>query len=276
MRLLSPHCLLYVDIILTYSCVLHQRGSSSVYDMSASISFIIPCYNEQDRLATTLQHIADFLAKKTCVALKEIIIVDDGSSDRTAAIAQEWQSRLPIHLVRFQRNTGKGAALRAGVLHASGMLILLYDADAATPICELDRLFEEMKRSHADIVIGSRVRPSPLRPVEMAWHRQFIGTVYRLLTWPLIPGIDDAACGCKLFRGDVAKKIFSKQRVNRFAYDIEILSLALQNGYTIVTVPVRWRAVPLSKVRIVRDGMEMLMQVFLLYVRRLFHFFSSL
>lgn len=152
---------------------------------------------------------------------------------------------------------------------ASAELILLYDADGATPIEEVLRLFKALSSQNADIAIGSRVLRGAHSEVQMTWHRRLIGRLYHILTAPLIPGIADAACGCKLFKAEIAKKLFSLQTINRYAYDIEILSLAHVRGHRIVEVPVYWRHIPVSKVRIFRDGFEMLWRVLGLYVRKI-------
>ena len=235
-----------------------------------SISLIIPAYNEECRLPRTLQHLAGYVASADGLFIHEIIIVDDGSADRTSAVAASWQDRLPITVVRLAKNMGKGAALRAGILQASGDFVLLYDADASIFIEELDVLYRAMVFHRADIAIGSRVGKERDEMVQMQRHRRIIGRTYHMLTCFLIPGIRDAACGFKLLKKDVAQRIFSEQTVNRFAYDVEILALALQQRCRICEVSIRWKSIPDSRVRIIRDGIEMSWQVMLLY----FRFFS--
>ncbi len=232
-----------------------------------TLSVVIPAYNEVNRLPATLASIAQFFgANQRALTLHEVIVVDDGSSDGTAQVATSWSDRLPMQVRILPKNCGKGAAVREGVLHATGELVLLYDADGATPIDAVLRLWEAMKTTSAPIAIGSRVDDSTR--VSMRAHRRFIGRTYHALCAGLHPGIRDAACGCKLFRQAIARELFARQRIQRFAFDIEILAMAHVRGYTIVEVPVDWTAVEKSKVRIVRDGLQMFWCVLALYARR--------
>jgi dolichyl-phosphate beta-glucosyltransferase len=201
--------------------------------------------------------------------LKEIIIVDDGSSDATASVAGARHARIPTELIRFEQNRGKGAAARAGMLAATGDCCLLYDADAATPPGEIPKLAQRIRLHGADVVIGSRVRGQEDGSVSMQSHRRLIGRAYHMLSSALIPGIDDAACGAKLFTRQAAQDLFSRQRIERFAFDIEILSLALRLGYQVYEMPIRWEAIPGSKVSLVRDSLNMSWCVMKLYVRHL-------
>jgi dolichyl-phosphate beta-glucosyltransferase len=239
-----------------------------LFFMPETLSIVIPAYNEQDRLGTTLGSIAAaWQGAMKDLLLSQVIVSDDGSNDSTVAIAEGWKTQLPMHIVRLPHNKGKGAAVRAGMQQVTGDLALIYDADGAAPITEVNKLFAEMKTRKADIAIGSRVLEEGRSLVTMHWHRRVIGRVYHFLGSALVPGIQDTACGCKLFKADVAKKLFSLQRINRFAFDIEVLALALRLRYKIVEVPLAWTAVPESKVRIVRDGIEMFWCLVNLYVR---------
>jgi dolichyl-phosphate beta-glucosyltransferase len=236
-----------------------------------TLSIIIPAFNEEDRLPKTLESIREFFAQdRQNLSLRELIVVDDGSTDGTSTIAEQWKNRLPIQIIRLHKNQGKGAALRAGVMAASSDLVLLYDADGATPIQEVQRLYHVLHDERTDIVIGSRVLDRCHSLITMQWHRRMIGRMYHFLTLPLIPGIQDAACGCKLFRLPVARTLFCLQRFNRFACDIEILALALRLHFRLKEVAVEWHAVPVSKVRLFRDGAEMMLRVLQLYFRVFF------
>lgn len=233
------------------------------------LSIVIPAYNEQDRLGKTLSSIADAWkeGRMSDIELVEVAVVDDGSHDRTLDIAREWSSRLPMISLRLPVNRGKGAAVRSGVAEAVGDFVLLYDADGATPITEVRKLFDALQRDGSDIAIGSRVLERRAGLVTMQWHRRIIGRLYHGLCSLLVPGIHDTACGCKLFKADVAKKLFLLQRIDRFAFDVEVLALALRHRYRISEVPLTWTAVPESKVNVVRDGLQMFWCVISLYVR---------
>lgn len=233
------------------------------------LSIIIPAYNEEARLPHTLSSIAEFFAQKQEeLTLFEVLVVDDGSSDKTSELAESWKGRLPMQVLRLLKNCGKGAAVREGMLSANGELLLMYDADGATPVREVMRLWQAMQNTRADIAIGSRVNPGIT--VSMRPHRRLIGRIYHALCNGLHPGIRDAACGCKLFRQDAAKRVFSRQTIERFAFDVEILSLAMEQKLIIAEVPVQWSAVEESKVRIVRDGAQMFGSIILLYWRKWF------
>lgn len=231
-----------------------------------TLAIIIPAYNEQDRLPKTLASIKDAWDSGAMpgLSLVQVIVADDGSTDGTVAAAESWKGRLPMETAVLAKNTGKGAAVRAGMALVKADLALMYDADGAAPIAEVNKLFVAMEGG-ADIAIGSRVMDREKSLVTMRWHRRFIGRVYHFLGSALVPGIQDTACGCKLFRSDVARKLFSLQRIDRFAFDVEVLALALRHGYKVTEIPLAWTAVPESKVRIIRDGLEMFWCLIVLY-----------
>lgn len=233
-----------------------------------TLSIVIPAYNEESRLGRTLGSIeaAWREGRMPGITLAQVVVADDGSSDRTVATAEEWKAKLPVTVVRLPENKGKGAACRAGVKAADAEFVLLYDADGASPIEEANTLFTALNTHHADIAIGSRLGDGDAR-VSRRWHRRLIGRTYWLFCHTLIPGIRDAACGCKLFKTDVAKRIFSLQRIDRFAFDIEILAIAIKLKYSIQEVPLNWTEMPESKVRIVRDGLQMLWCIILMHFR---------
>lgn len=235
-----------------------------------SLSIVIPAYNEQDRLGRTLSSIAAAWdqGKMPGTTLKQVIVADDGSTDATALIAENWKSRLPVEVVRLPQNRGKGAAMRAGMTKVTGDLALMYDADGAAPITEVNKLLAALNEKKVDIAIGSRVLGRGESLVTMRWHRRLIGRVYHCLCASLVPGIRDTACGCKLFKTEVAKELFSLQTIDRFAFDVEVLALALRRGHSLVEIPLAWTAVPESKVRLVRDGLQMFWCLVRLHIAR--------
>jgi len=242
------------------------------------LSIVIPAYNEELRLGATLESIRGYA--KQCGFPIEVLVVDDGSTDRTAALVGSFAGlagKVPLtRLLSLPANRGKGAALRKGVLAAAGDFVLCYDADAATPIDEVDRFMLEMaggvSGEHADaggpkeIVIGSRRIEGA--GVQRSGLRDLCGRIFCLLgTRWLLPGLADTQCGFKLFRREVARSVFSRAQLQSFATDVEVLYLARQAQLRISELPVRWREVEGSKLRLGRDSWRMMRDV--LRVRRL-------
>lgn len=231
-----------------------------------TVSIIIPAYNEAKRLPTTLTAISFWLPTASEFNLREIIVVDDGSADETAEVARSFAGCLPVKVIKLPANRGKGCAVRTGVLAATGDLILMYDADGATSLADLQKLVTEAKTNQ--VVIGSRLAGDH-QIVQMSVFRRFVGLVFHWLCAPLLPQIKDASCGAKVFQLEAARAIFMAQKLDRFAFDIEILWLARRLGYSIKEVPVSWQAVLGSKVRVWRDAPEMFWSVMRLYGRHL-------
>jgi dolichyl-phosphate beta-glucosyltransferase len=223
------------------------------------LSVIIPAYNESSRILPYLTHTVHYLARRG--DSHEILVVDDGSTDGTAAAVTQFQTGQPaIRLIQLPRNMGKGAAVRAGMREARGELRLFADADGATPIQELERL-EAAIKSGADLAIGSRplaARDSRFT-VKARAHRSMLGSVFNLLVQALgLHGIPDTQCGFKLFRMPIAQDLFSVMRVNGYGFDLELLYLGRCRSYRVAQVPVNWADQPGSKVRVFRDGVRML------------------
>jgi dolichyl-phosphate beta-glucosyltransferase len=223
------------------------------------VSIVMPAYNEARRILPTLfsraHHFSDLQLAH------EIIVVDDGSSDSTAALVRELGRRLrSVRLICLPSNMGKGAAVRAGVRNATGHVVLVEDADGATPISEYHALRAAIDRG-ADVAIGSR-QPSEHTRVERLMKRWVMGRAFALLvnTWA-VPGIADTQCGFKLFRSDAARRIFGLQRLDGFAFDVETLRIARALGYRLAEVPINWADVAGSKVNLVRDSLRMLWDV---------------
>lgn len=193
----------------------------------------------------------DYLASSP---LAEVIFVDDGSTDDSAAIIGQFSQALPFKLVRLPENCGKGWAVRTGMLAAVGGYRAFLDADLATPPTELDKLFAALE-SGADVAIGSRIqadgtdlrlvgrKPQPL-------IRRILGKLFRLVaTRPLLGNIRDSQCGAKAFTGQAAQTLFSRQQIRRWTFDIEILYLAKRAGMSVAQIPVQWEAKENSKLR---------------------------
>jgi len=180
----------------------------------------------------------------------EIVVVDDGSGDGTAALVEKWQrDHRCVRLLRNPGNRGKGFTVRHGVLEAKGEWILCTDADLSTPIGELDKLFAAAQQAGADIAIGSRALDRSLVGVHQSAFREMSGRLFNVVM-RVITGLPfrDTQCGFKLFRAQAAREIFSRQKIEGFSFDVEDLMIAKLLGYKAVEVPVVWNNVEGTKV----------------------------
>jgi dolichyl-phosphate beta-glucosyltransferase len=211
-----------------------------------ALSVVVPALDEEDRLPRTLERIASHLARRG--EAYEVIVVDDGSRDRTAARAEAAGATV----LRNETNRGKGFAVRRGMLAARGARRLMTDADLSTPIEEVDRLGARMDEGD-DVVVGSRALPGSRIEVRQPWYRENSGRLFNLFVRALaVPGVRDTQCGFKLFSAAAASDVFSAARLDGFSFDVEALFLARKKGYRIAEVPVRWRNDAASRVSLVR------------------------
>jgi len=217
--------------------------------LTRSISVIIPAYNEQTRLPETLRRVTQYLQSGGWV-FHEILVVDDGSTDTTADAAMAFASANPnVRVLSNPGNRGKGYSVRHGMLKALGDWRLFSDADLSTPIEELEKLWCEAARGKNEVAIGSRALDRSLIGVHQPGLRETMGRIFNAVM-RLATGlhISDTQCGFKLFRGDVAEEVFSRQTLERFGFDAEVLYIAARRGYHIAEIPVRWTHVDGSKV----------------------------
>ncbi|MFQ5943299.1 MAG: dolichyl-phosphate beta-glucosyltransferase [Anaerolineales bacterium] len=220
------------------------------------LSLIIPAYNEEQRLPRTLTKIQAFLKDQPYES--EILVVENGSNDRTAAIAEEFAPG--VHLLR-EPDRGKGLAVRRGMMEASGDFRFICDADLSMPIEEVD-LFLPPKLDDFDIAIASREVAGAIRHNEPA-YRHWIGRAFNLLVRTMaVPGFQDTQCGFKCFTAEAADTLFPLQQINGWAFDVELLFVALRLGYRVKEVPINWYYFPGSRVRIIRDSWLMLSDLF--------------
>lgn len=228
------------------------------------LSVIIPAYNEEKRLPSTLESVHNFLSASEQTF--EIIVVDDGSSDGTKEVVKAFaEGHCGVRLLSHSPNQGKGFSVREGMLKADGDLLLLDDADGASPISELVRLKNAIENG-ADIAIGSRAKPGDETVVNALSHRKHIGNTFNVIVQSLLlKGIQDTQCGFKLFKRDAAKDLFSIGKLNRYAFDVEILYLARLKGYEIAEVPINWTSIEGSKINLVTDPMNMLFEIGKIY-----------
>ena len=214
------------------------------------LSVIIPAYNEEKRLPKTLEEIDRYLKKQDYEY--EIIVVNDGSKDKTAEVVENWKLEIEnLRLIDNKINQGKGAVVRQGMLEAQGEYRLFTDADNSTSIEQIEKMWPEFEVGY-DIVIGSRdVKGAVLDPPQ-PWFRQVIlGEGFKLLRKIVVGlwGIEDSQCGFKCFKKEVVEKVFPKCKIDRFAFDPEILIIAKKMGYQIKEIPVFWKNDPDSKVK---------------------------
>jgi dolichyl-phosphate beta-glucosyltransferase len=221
------------------------------------LSVVIPAYNEAHRLGDTLERIVEYLRERG--ESYEILVVDDGSTDRTAALAEEHRNR-GVWTLQLATNRGKGGALRHGVVATSGRRVLLTDADLSTPIEDLETL--EPHLAEVDVVFGSREVEGARVERYQPFHRVFLGRLFSLFVRALgIRGFRDTQCGFKLLKGGVARDVFPRLRVNGFAYDVEMVLVAQRLGYAVREVGVTWRDSPVSRVLPLTHGPRMLLDV---------------
>jgi dolichyl-phosphate beta-glucosyltransferase len=218
------------------------------------LAVVVPAYNEEPRLARSLERIREYLSEQAYEW--GIVVVDDGSTDTTPDITRRFAgSDDRFRLISYSPNRGKGFAVRTGMIDADADWLLLCDADLAAPIEEVEKLFAAEK----PIAIGSRpLRESSLE-VRQPWWREAAGRMFNFAVQALsIRGIKDTQCGFKLFSRESAKAIFPRCRFDGFSFDFEALMIGQKLGYEIAEVPIRWSHQEGSKVRLFRDGTRML------------------
>ena len=226
------------------------------------LSIVIPSYNEELRLPGSLEKIAAYIREKE--PNTEVIVVDDGSTDQTAAVAESWRGRIPqLRVISNGVNRGKGFSVRHGSLEARGDIVLFTDADLSAPIEEGEKLLAALA-TH-DVAIGSRAVDRSLIEVHESLFREFAGIVFNRIVQVILrlPFVD-TQCGFKAFRRERCRIIFEQQTIERFGFDPELLYLARHHGLSIAEVPVRWAHSPATKVNMLRDSVQMFLDVFVI------------
>ncbi|HEX2172080.1 MAG TPA: dolichyl-phosphate beta-glucosyltransferase [Dehalococcoidia bacterium] len=227
--------------------------------MSLFLSIVIPAYNEEGRILPSLERIDAYLAGQDYPA--EVLVSDDGSRDETTKVVEVFAADHPnVRLIR-NPHRGKGAAVRAGMLAARGDYRFLCDADLSMPIEEVSR-FLPPALTDADVALGSR-EAAGARRYDEPIHRHLMGrifnTVVRLVA---VGGFNDTQAGFKCFRAEAAEWLFSRQRIDGFGFDVEVVYLAVKRGYRVVEVPINWYHVPSSRVDPLRDSIRMFFEAF--------------
>jgi glycosyltransferase involved in cell wall biosynthesis len=227
--------------------------------LSPLLSIIIPAYNEEKRLPQSLKTVLNFLDAQDFEA--EVIVVDNGSVDSTADIVKDLSKENQNLKLYQEQIAGKGLAVRRGMLESTGEFRFICDADLAMPIEEVLR-FLPPEQMNYDIAIGSREAPGAVRYDEPS-YRHFIGRVFNnIVRIMAVPGFMDTQCGFKCFRGEIADDLFKVQLLDGWTFDVEVLFIAQRRGYRIVEVPINWYYFPGSRIHVVRDSINMFLDLF--------------
>ncbi len=231
--------------------------------MKPDVSIHIPAYEEQDRLGGSLEKIVSYLRSSSTRA--EVIVVDDGSKDDTAASAETFLSGIEdieTKVIRYEENRGKGFAVKTGLLAASADIALFTDADLSTPIEEMPKLIDPIKKGDFDVTFGSRALDRSLIGTHQPWRREQGGKVMNLIIRTM-SGLKfaDTQCGFKAFGMTKFRPLLEMMTVDRFGFDVEFLFVANYHNLRLEEIPVRWNNVEGSKVSVVRDTRRMFFEL---------------
>lgn len=224
------------------------------------LTVVVPAYNEASRIDACLTRVLAYL--NSSARNTELIVVVDGGGDDTLHRAEAaTPGRVALRVLHSSENRGKGYSVRQGMLAARGRYVLFSDVDLSTPIEEAERLVAALEAG-ANVAIGSRSMPGADVRVRQPVWRESMGRIFNWFVQRLaLPGIIDSQCGFKCFRADAARRIFQRQRIDGFAFDVEVLFLARRLGYRIAEVPVTWIDDPRSSVHPIRDSAHMLLDL---------------
>lgn len=238
---------------LARACRNHQMNTTTPL-----LSIIVPAYNEAARLPKTLPQIADFILEQPYRA--ELLIVNNNSSDDTRAIARDFASEFPFVRVLDEPNQGKGAAVRTGMLAATGDYLFMADADLSMPIGEISKFLPPVLDDY-DVAIGSREVAGAVRYSEPE-YRHVMGRIFNFIVRVLaVPGFHDTQAGFKCFRRQVALDVLTRQTIDGWAFDVELLYIAMRRGYRIVEVPIHWYYRQNSRISPLKDAVDMVREV---------------
>jgi len=218
------------------------------------LSLIFPAHNEENRLPQTLEAVDTFLSQQSYQA--EVLVVENGSTDRTLELAQEYAGKFAYLKVIHEEERGKGLAVKRGMLEATGEYRFFLDVDLSMPIDQVNR-FLPPALPNMDIAIASREGEGATR-IDEPSYRHWIGRGFNsLVRFLALPNLQDSQCGFKCFRGNVAEVLFPKQTIMGWTFDVEILYIAQKFGYQIIEIPIPWYYHSNSKVRVWRDSFQM-------------------
>ncbi|HPX65143.1 MAG TPA: glycosyltransferase family 2 protein [Anaerolineaceae bacterium] len=217
------------------------------------LSIIIPAHNEAARLPQTLASVQNYLTSKNFNA--EVIVVENASTDETTQIVRDWQAKMPNLRLISREEAGKGGAIKQGMLEARGAYRFMADADLSMPISELDK-FLSMGKSH-HVAIASREAKGAKRVGEPE-YRHLIGRAFNLLVKLIVlPKVEDSQCGFKWFSAEAAQRIFPLQTMTGWSFDVEVLAIARELGYTVTEVPITWYYREGSRINVFKDSWHM-------------------
>jgi glycosyltransferase involved in cell wall biosynthesis len=225
---------------------------------SPFLSLIIPAYNEESRLPTTLQKIDDYL--KSQPFSSEVLVIENGSNDRTFSIAQDFVKDHKNFNVQRTAERGKGLAVRQGMLAATGEFRMMLDADLSMSVDQISR-FVPPAQIETDIVIASREAAGAIRYNEPSYRHIGGRVINAMIKLFALPGLQDTQCGFKCFRAKVAENLFSRQTILGWSFDVEILYIARLRGYSVVELPIPWYFSEQSHVRPIHDAFQLLLDL---------------
>jgi dolichyl-phosphate beta-glucosyltransferase len=231
--------------------------------MRPEVSIVIPAFEEQERLGTSLEKIVEYLRSSSTNG--EIVVVDDGSKDKTAESADDYFKTIDdiqTKVIRYEQNRGKGYAVKTGLLAASADIALFSDADLSTPIDEMPKLIDPIRSGEFDVTFGSRALDRSLIGTHQPWRREQGGKVMNLIirTMSGLP-FSDTQCGFKAFDMSKFRPLLDLMTVDRFGFDVEFLFVAKYHGLRLKEIPVRWNNVDGSKVSVFRDTRRMFFEL---------------
>src|SRR5688572_1329093 len=231
--------------------------------MPPQLTIIVPAYNEAARLGLSLSKIVEYLNQH--FESSELIVVDDGSTDGTVGVAERALAKSPdvsTRVIRYEKNRGKGYAVRVGLLAAGADVVLFTDADLSTPITEIPKLVDPIRKGDFDVTFGSRALDRSLIGVHQPWRREQGGRLFNLIV-RAATGLPfwDTQCGFKAFRMRSCRPIIEGATIDRFGFDVELLYVAYRAGLRLKEIPVRWNHAEGSKVNVMSDSVAMLAEV---------------
>ena len=250
-----------IDLQIARSQALSWSRMHRMCSCPRALSIVIPAYNEEQRIKPTLESIFDYFSSKKNTDF-EIIVADNGSKDNTRSVVENFSYRYGnVFLTPPRPNFGKGFSIRQGMLANCSDKALFMDADGSAPISEFEKLNEALENNF-DVAIGSRAKSGANIVVHQPFYRQLMGRTFNFFT-KHITGLDieDTQCGFKAFTKNAASNIFVRQKIDGFAFDVEVLYLAKKLGYKIAEIPISWKNVEGSKVSPLFDAADMFLDI---------------